>query len=181
MTRKILIASLLGTLAMFLWTFVAHMALPLGEAGIKQIDNEETLLASMQSVLPGHGIYLFPNMPPGMTQEQYMEKTAKGPSGLLIYFPQRNFNFAQALGVEFFTEFAQMLVAMGLLSLTRLNTFGARMLFFAAAGVMVTIHTNVSYWNWYGFPTTYTLGYIFTGFTAYLCAGLVAAWRKIGG
>ena len=37
------------------------------------------------------------------------------------------------------------------------------------------ITTNVSYWNWYGFPSNYTLAYMFTEFTGYVIVGLVAA------
>ena len=35
MTR-IFLAALLGGIAMFIWTSIAHMALPLGEAGIRR-------------------------------------------------------------------------------------------------------------------------------------------------
>jgi hypothetical protein len=47
----VLIAGVLGALAMFFWIFIAHMALPPGEAGIRQIGNEEPLLAAMKSTL----------------------------------------------------------------------------------------------------------------------------------
>jgi hypothetical protein len=35
MTKRILLAGLLGGLAMFIWQSVAHVVLPLGEAGIQ--------------------------------------------------------------------------------------------------------------------------------------------------
>jgi len=34
---------------MFVWTSIAHMALPLGEAGINEIPNESLVLSAMQS------------------------------------------------------------------------------------------------------------------------------------
>jgi hypothetical protein len=37
MTKNILLAGLLGGLALFAWESVAHMALPLGEAGHPRI------------------------------------------------------------------------------------------------------------------------------------------------
>jgi hypothetical protein len=58
----VLIAGVLGALAMFFWIFIAHMALPLGEAGIRQIGNEGPLLAAMKSTLQSPGMYMFPNM-----------------------------------------------------------------------------------------------------------------------
>jgi hypothetical protein len=34
MTKRIILASVLGGIAMFIWTSTAHMVSPLGEAGI---------------------------------------------------------------------------------------------------------------------------------------------------
>ena len=46
---RILLAGVLGGIAMFVWTSIAHMALPLGEAGINEIPNESVVLSAMQS------------------------------------------------------------------------------------------------------------------------------------
>src|SRR6266513_144250 len=46
---RILLAGILCEIAMFLWTSLAHMALPLGEAGINEIPNESPVLSAMQS------------------------------------------------------------------------------------------------------------------------------------
>ena len=46
---RIVLAGVLGGIVMFLWTSIAHMALPLGEAGIGQIPNESVVLSAMQS------------------------------------------------------------------------------------------------------------------------------------
>jgi hypothetical protein len=178
---RILLAGVLGAVAMFLWSSIAHMALPLGEAGIKQIDHEVPLLSSMQATLKAPGFYMFPNMPPGNDMTQTQKLLAGGPSGLLIYFPKRDFSFGQLLGYEFLTELAQALVAVYLLSLTSAGSFAGRLGFYALLGLIAAIATNVSYLNWYGFPLTYTLAYMFTGWVGYLCAGLVAAAMKIGG
>ena len=47
--KRIFLAALLGAVAMFIWTSIAHMALPLGEAGIREIPNEAAVLGAMQS------------------------------------------------------------------------------------------------------------------------------------
>jgi hypothetical protein len=41
--------------------------------------------------------------------------------------------------------------------------------------MLAAIATDVSYWNWYGFPATYTAGYMTTGVASFICVGLVAA------
>ena len=45
---------------MFVWTSIAHMALPLGEAGINEIPNESAVLSAMQSSIGDKtGLYIF--------------------------------------------------------------------------------------------------------------------------
>src|SRR5215469_17816680 len=60
---RILLAGVLGGIAMFVWTSIAHMALPLGEAGIAEIPNEPTVLTAMQgSMGEKAGLYIFPGL-----------------------------------------------------------------------------------------------------------------------
>lgn len=181
MNQRILIAGLLGAVAMFFWTFLAHMVLPLGEAGVRQIDNEGPLLSSMGTTVKDQGLYLFPNMPANNDQAAYYKKIATAPSGMLIYFPTRDFSFGKTLGIEFVTQFVQILLGVWLLSMTRFATFAGRLGFFAALGLLAAVSTNISYWNWYGFPAVYTLGAMVTIAMGFVCAGAVAAWMKIGG
>jgi hypothetical protein len=63
MTKRIILAGVLGAVAMFIWTAIAHMVTPLGEAGIGEIPNEEAVLAAMRSSIGAKtGLYMFPGM-----------------------------------------------------------------------------------------------------------------------
>ena len=63
MSKRILLAGLVGGLAMFLWAWIAHMVLPLGQTGISKIPNERALLQAMHASLgSASGLYLFPGM-----------------------------------------------------------------------------------------------------------------------
>ena len=65
---KILLTGILGGIVMFIWTSVAHMALPLGEAGIREIPNESAVLSAMQSNIGDQtGLYIFPG--PGVGKD----------------------------------------------------------------------------------------------------------------
>ncbi len=58
---------------------------------------------------------------------------------------------------EFGTNVIQGLLAAILLSFaTGLRSYASRVAFVSAAGLLVVITTNISYWNWYGFPGSYT-------------------------
>ena len=62
-TTRIFLAGVLGAVAMFVWTFVAHELLPLGEAGISEIPNEDEVLAAMKSNIGKKpGLYFFPGL-----------------------------------------------------------------------------------------------------------------------
>lgn len=172
---------------MFSWSAIAHMALPLGEAGVREIPNETAVLSSLQgNIAEQPGLYLFPGFglgsnPTHEQKEQAMKNMgatlARNPSGFLIYHPagSRPLTMGRWLSIEFATEFFEALLVVLLLSQTRLTTFGMRVGFVTLAGILAAIATNVSYWNWYGFPAIYTAAYMFTQFVGFVCAGVVAA------
>ena len=186
MTR-IFLAALLGGIAMFIWTSIAHMFLPLGEAGIREIPGEAAVLDAMSTAIGQQsGLYIFPGpgLGPNATRaekEEAMrhmgEKLAQHPSGLLMYFPAgRPLMMGRWLTVEFLTEFIAAFLVVFLLSRTRLTSFGARVGFIALAGILAATATNVSYWNLYGFPAVYTGAYMLIQVVGFLCVGLVAGF-----
>ena len=60
MNTRILVAGVLGGIVMFIWSSIAHMALPLGKAGIREIPNEQSLITAMQSNIGDKsGLYIF--------------------------------------------------------------------------------------------------------------------------
>ena len=184
--KRILLAGVLGAIAMFAWTSIAHMVLPLGTTGVQQIPNEGPVLAAMNSAMgTQHGLYMYPSLgvPPNASMKDmreampaYEKKLATMPSGLLIYHPPGHPAMTGTmLGIEFGKEFGLSLLAVALLAMTRLEGYGTKVGFFAVMGVIACMNTNVSYWNWYGFPTNYTIAYMFVEFMGFVAAGLAAA------
>jgi len=178
--KRILIAGLLGGIAMFAWASIAHMALPLGKSGISEMPNEQAVLGPMHSTLgETSGLYFFPALgtaPDAMAQ--YDKKLATSPSGLLIYHPPGGKSLTPGQMItEFLTEVLEALLAAIFLSRMRIPTYIGRVGFVVLMGVLAAITTNISYWNWYGFPTDYTAMYMAIQIVGFLCAGLVAAWQ----
>jgi hypothetical protein len=183
---KILLAGILGGIVMFIWTSIAHMALPLGEAGLGEIPNETAVLSAMQSNIGEQtGLYIFPGRGLGKnaTRQEKQEamkhmgeKIATNPSGILMYHaPGRPLSLGKLLGVEFGTELLEAILVVFLLAQTRIASFAGRVGFVFVAGILAAIATNVSYWNWYGFPCVYTASYMLTQIVGFLCVGIVAA------
>jgi len=183
---KIILAGILGSIAMFIWTAIAHMVLPLGEAGIRQLPDEAAFINAIGTTLVDHrGLYIFPgpDVAPNATSQEkkesmqrMKEKVEKGPSGILMYHPNREFAFGKWLTVEYITELIEAILVVALLAQTRLMTFGGRVIFVTTAGILAAIATNVSYWNWYGFPKRYTAAYMFTEIVGFFLVGIVAAF-----
>ena len=184
---KILLAGIFGGIVMFIWTSIAHMALPLGEAGLGEIPNESAVLSAMQSNIGDQtGLYIFPG--PGLgknaTRQEKQEamkhmgeKIATNPSGILMYHPPgRPLVLGKLLGVEFVTELLEAILVVFLLAQTRIASFAGRVGFVLVAGILAAIATNVSYWNWYGFPCVYTASYMFIQIVGFFLVGIVAAF-----
>ncbi len=184
--KRVILAGIVGGIGMFIWSFIAHDVLPLGREGIKELPNESAAIAGLQEGTGDQrGLYLFPGLGlgPNPTHAQQSEamknmndKLAKSPSGLLMYYPAgREMNMGQLLGVEFATECLEALLALFLLSQTVLAGFGKKFGFIFLAGILAAIATNVSYWNWYGFPKHYVGAYILTQVVGFAVVGLVGA------
>ena len=184
---KILLAGILGGIVMFIWTSIAHMALPLGEAGLGEIPNESAVLSAMQSNIGDQtGLYIFPG--PGVgknatrqekneAMKHMGEKIATNPSGILMYHPPgRPLVLGKLLGIEFVTELLEAILVVFLLAQTRIASFAGRVGFVLVAGILAAIATNVSYWNWYGFPCVYTASYMFIQIVGFFLVGIVAAF-----
>jgi hypothetical protein len=177
MTKRIFLAGILGGVAMFLWASLAHMVLPLGRAGIREVPDDRALLASMRSALgESSGLYMFPGVGSDADMKRYEQKLASNPSGLLIYHPPgvKALTPGQLI-TEFLTELLEALLLAWLMAQTRLESLPARLGFAIVVGIVAGITTNVSYWNWYGFPSAYTLPYMSIEIVGFLVAGLVAA------
>ncbi len=183
---KILLAGILGGTAMFIWTSLAHMVLPLGEAGIGEIPNESAVLSAMQSNIRDQtGLYIFPGLGVGKNatrqekseaMKHIAEKIAANPSGILMYHaPGRPFTLGKSLGIEFATELVEAILVVFLLAQTDIACFAGRFGFVLVAGILASITTNVSYWNWYGFPEVYTVSYMLIQIIGFFLVGIVAA------
>lgn len=185
--KRILLAGILGGIAMFVWTSIAHMATPLGMVGIKLIPNEQPVISAMQASMGNErGFYFFPSMGVPMdaprsernaAMAKYQSILDKNPSGILIYKPagEKAMTMGQ-LGGEFGLELVEALLLAALLSMTALASFGSRLGFAFAVGIIAALSTNMSYFTWYGFPMNYTCAAMFTEVMKYVVAGSVIAW-----
>src|SRR5207245_8179124 len=95
MTTRAFLAAILGGIAMFIWSFIAHDLLPLGEMGMRDFKDEAAVLDALKTNLgDAHGLYHFPGhrAGPNATRQEKTDamkrataKAASGPGRLVIY------------------------------------------------------------------------------------------------
>ncbi|HEX4295499.1 MAG TPA: hypothetical protein VHZ29_15290 [Rhizomicrobium sp.] len=177
---RILLAALAAAVAMFVWTAIAHMVTPLGRIGFSEMPNEQAALHAMDdSIGAKPGLYIFPWTDPNdpKMMEKYQAAAKVNPSGMLLYRgPGQDMggDMTPMLIKEFLKQFAQALIAAWIVSMIAAS-FITRAGVVTAIGVSAAIATNVSYWNWYGFPFDYTMAQIVIEVVSALVAGLAIA------
>jgi hypothetical protein len=188
MFTKILLAGLLGGLVMFLWEGVAHEVLPLGETGVRGLDNEAAVVAVLKETVKEPGLYFFPGgemLKPGLSAAQKeaatkkaMEQFRTGPAGIMVVHPEGlDATSPSHFAYQGLFDVGVMLLAAFLLSrAVALTSFGGRLLFVTLIGLVPTLNAELPYWNWYGFPTLYIMSQGLIHLVGFLLGGLVAAW-----
>ena len=181
---RIVVGSVLAGLAMFVWSAIAHMALPLGTMGIRGVpaDKEAAVVGAMKAAMTENAIYVFPGFEPGreMTQadaDAYAAKLTAGPTGLVVYNPGAGAVFGPTLLlIELLTNILACLAAGWVIArVVPTASFLERASVVAAFGVFSTLSIEASYWNWYKFPATYFAAQAIDQIVGAFVAGLVLA------
>ncbi|HTP33197.1 MAG TPA: hypothetical protein VMJ75_13555 [Candidatus Acidoferrales bacterium] len=181
MAKRILLAGLAAGLVLYVWESVAHLALPLGEAGISVFPNEPAMLTAIRQNVAENGFYFFPNPnPPNSTEEQKkqaMQSMLTGPSGIMVVRPHGDPGMTPArLGLQALFDILSMIVAAVVLSqAAALKRFGPRVALVAMLSAIPTLRTELPQWNWYGFPALYTTAQFALHAVGFILGGLVLA------
>lgn len=174
MAKRILLAGVLGGFALFVWGGLAHTVLGLGQVGIQYLPQQQPVMTTLKASVPQAGFYFFPQPDKSM---KFPADEIGGPYGIMIYHAAgAGGSMAGQLLSELVLNVVLALLAAYLLSLaTGLTGYGARVGFVTGVGLIAGLITNVQYWNWYGFPQSYTLAAIFVVVVGFLLIGLIAA------
>lgn len=188
MTKRVLLGALVGGIVVFIVGALLHTVLGLGQVGVKAIPQEDAVLSALRAAIHEPGFYYFPapNMTSGRSKEQmnadnaaYAAKFQQGPSGILVYNTGSGvgLNYGKLLGGEFAIDvigafFLACILAMGA---GGVSSYWKRVFAVTLAGLFASVFLGLEYWNWYGFPTSYTCAYIANGFLDWYFAGLAMA------
>lgn len=178
--KKILPATVLGSLVGFAWGFVSHVVLPWHHATMDGLSNEAEVAALLAEGADDHGIYSLPWADSDMAMEgpeadEWRERHERGPIAFLSVHPAGLVPMAPsvlAAGLLLYA-FGALLLAL-LLSATRPTTYARRVLFAAVAGGFAGL-SELFYLNYWYFPTDYALVNFVDAIVTWTLVGLVVA------
>ncbi len=187
MCKRIILAAVVGGVVMFIWGALAWMVLPLHTPSIKEIPNEDAMRALIRENIKEPGFYALPGWGhhEGVTKEQQAaatkvqeQKYKEGPRGVMVLLPSGADPFMSKTFVTgLMLNVLGSLVAAWLLSkaLGGLRSYGARVQFVAVLGLFAGIAIHLMYWNWWDFPTNYTISCLADSVIGWTLAGLAIA------
>lgn len=184
MMKSLLLGTILGGLAAFLWSSISWEVLGWHEKPMLSFQNDDEVAAVIASHTTRSGVYLLPGGPSqkGRTAEQkkaaqaaLMERMQKGP---IMFAAVRRGGFgsyARGLIVQLLSLMGAALLLTWLLLQTSSLSYGRRVLFLAVAGLTASVIVDLPNWNWWGFSGAYTVVNLVDFTLTWLFAGLVIA------
>ena len=179
---RVFITGLIGGIVFFVWGAFAHMALPIGEMGMKGPSDEAAVMAGLKQGLPSEGIYYLPYLSPAQMKDEaatkaYSAQAVSNPYAFVVYQPQGRdpMDMGRNLGIQFVSDTLSAMVVAFVLALGNLG-FGRRVTVAAAVGLFSWLTVSVPYWNWYRFPTDFTVGNLLEQVIGWALAGAAMAW-----
>lgn len=178
--KNLLIASLVGSLILYLFLFTAHVALPVHFSDYKKAPAEDTILNTLSSSLKEDGLYFVPYFDPKQSHEE-MEaiwKSRMGKPWVIISYHSSMEENAMTYLMSFVYNFMSVLIVCIALAAasSRLGSFWQR-LWFVLLFSLFTVFSNIMMqYNWDSFPMHYLSGQIFDVVFGFLFVGLWLAW-----
>ena len=165
---KNIIAAVVAGLVMFFWGFVSWTVLSWHSTDVHNFTDEQAVMEVMNDNAPASGVYFLPSseadMAPGKpsAMANVMKNGYEG--GMTKMMVQ---------GVV--ASILMAYLAIMLLGKTNLNGTVEKVGFITLAGLLIGLSSSFMYWNWFGFPTGYSVvNLIDTVITWALAGGVIA-------
>jgi hypothetical protein len=184
MMKALLLGTILGGIAAFVWSTISWTVLPWHEKPMLHFQNEDEVSAVIASHAAQSGMYLLPAGPSleGMSAEQkkvaqagVMEKMRQGPIIFAAVHRGGFGSYANGLIIQFLSLMAAAFLLTWLLLQTSGLSYRRRVLFLAVVGLAASVIVNLPDWNWWGFSGVYTVVNLADFTLMWLFAGLVIA------
>ena len=130
--------------------------------GFTRMSNEEPIVSTLRSSLPGDGLYFFPGIDlrgkqTAAEEASWEARFRAGPTGMIVYHRAGGAPIsAKKLSMQLLSDVLAAGIIAYLLSLT-IAPYWRRVGLSALLGTFGLFAVSSIYWNWYGFPNTFFL------------------------
>lgn len=166
MQKKLILATVLGGLTLFLWAFISHSLLGWYAPQYRTFTNQDAVEEAIVSGVSGSGLFLLPNMTPqqkslpsaerAVAEAEMMERLFRGPMVFAVIRVGPSASFPVLLLIQLLLSLLAALTAAWLLYRAGLATYGSRVAFVAALSLPIVFWAKLPAWNWWSFPAGFT-------------------------
>lgn len=186
--KKLITASLVGAIILFVWSFLAWAVLPIHLHTIKYTPAQDTILKILADRNMEDGAYAMPmadNTNATAFDSKYHEESEKvmkeseGKPMAQIYYQKNGYDMSPMTMVRGFlinllAVFSACLILVP--AFTTLNTFFGRWWLTLVVGLLVNACGPLINYNWLGMPWNFTADMILDVFLNWAIVGLWLAW-----
>jgi len=178
--KKVIIASLVATLIVFVYQALSWMVLPFHTNSMEYLPQQDTVLALLDTYATEDGVYRMPGTPPDLSQADHENMMAEmeGKPWAMVHFHKSYHNSmgsAMVIGI-LLNLFAALIVSWLLSRCTGFTTFLSRWLAVMAFAVFSVLQADLMDWNWWQTPASYLTGEVIDTLLGWALAGLWLGW-----
>ena len=182
--NKIIVPSLITAVVVFIWMFISWAVIGWHNVDVKNLPNGEALAEQMKQSISEPGIYIYPGQPEDESDagmNAWIEKYKAGPNvNFMVYNPagadpMNPMQFVKSFIINFIAAFIAGVLLM--MTLAQNPSFWRRVIFVMMLGIFAAFVGPFIEWNWWNFPTGYSMVNAIDLGVTWFIAGLVLAWR----
>jgi hypothetical protein len=181
--NKLIVPALITAVVVFVWMFISWSVIGWHDTDMKTI-KDQSIIEQMKESLTEPGIYLYPGQPESETDagmEEWIEKFNAGPVVSFMVYHTNGFDpmnpmlFLKSFIINFIAAFIAGVLLM--MTLAQNPSFRRRVIFVMLLGMFAAFVGPFIEWNWWSFPTGYSMVNAIDLCVTWFFAGLVLAWR----
>ncbi len=163
---KNIIAATAAGLVMFFWGFVSWTILPWHQTDVHSFVDEAAVMQVLVDNAPKSGMYFIPS-----NQADY---TPGEPSAMANVLRDGSpIGMVQMMVQAVIAGIVMAYIAILLLAKTQAQSYAEKVTFITTIGLLIGLSSAFMYWNWFGFPTGYSVVMLLDNVVTWLLAGLV--------
>ncbi len=182
--NRLIVPALITAVVVFIWMFISWAVIGWHYIDIEELPNGDAIAEQMKESINEPGIYIYPGYPEDGDDADMEEWTSKYQAGPLVNFmvynpagadPMDPMQFIKSFIINFIAAFIAGVLLM--MTMAQNPTYWRRVIFVMMLGLFAAFVGPFIEWNWWSFPTGYSMVNAIDLCVTWFIAGLVLAWR----